>query len=96
MARYSRAQAHDLRETLEHVLVEEARGQRLGYRDGQDPRLAWRDIALHDEVRDPKYLEAALTRARLESRWASSRAERRAHAEAHDRIWDKLTLAHAE
>jgi len=90
VTRYSRAQAQDLREELERVLVEEGRGQRFAYRDGQEPRVAWRQIALHDDVFDPKYLEAALTRARLESRWAPSRDERRAHARAHDRIWHKL------
>jgi hypothetical protein len=88
--RYSRAQAHDLREALEPALIEGARGHRFDYRSGVDARTAWREIAVHDDVRDPRYLEAAMTRARLESRWAPTRVERRLMSATHDRIWDKL------
>lgn len=91
VARYSRAQAHDLRQALEQVLVEEGRGQSFGYRDERDPRQSWRELALHDDVRNVNYLEAALTRARLEYRRASTRSDRRKLVEAHEHIWRKLT-----
>jgi hypothetical protein len=90
VARYSRAQAHDLRQALEQILVDEGRGQSFGYRDERDPRQSWRELAMHDDVRNVNYLEAALTRARLEYQWASTRSDRRTLAEAHEHIWKKL------
>jgi hypothetical protein len=90
VARFSRAQAHDLREQLEQVLVAEGRGQSLAYRADADPRRLWREIAMRPDVHDAAFLEAALTRSRLELRWAESRAERRTLVEAHELIWRKL------
>ncbi|MCC6528262.1 MAG: hypothetical protein IT373_36795 [Polyangiaceae bacterium] len=91
VGRYSPAQAHDLREDLLPALVDGARPYRFDYRSAVDARLAWREIALHDEVRDRDYLEAALTRARLETPWSPRGVERRAMATAHERIWRKLS-----
>jgi hypothetical protein len=89
VARYSLAQAEDLRERLAKVLATEGRSLAAGYRDGPDPRDSWREVALNPRVDHAPYLEAALTRARLEYHFAPRR-DRRALAEVHARIWQKL------
>jgi hypothetical protein len=85
----SSAQASDLGERLASVLTEEGRALTATYRDGPDPCDAWREVALSPAVDHRPYLEAALTRARLElprARGPQARALRDAHA----RIWRKL------
>jgi hypothetical protein len=89
VARFSPAQASDLREALATVLSTEGRALAGGYRDGPDPSESWREVALSPRVEHRPYLEAALTRARLEWRFAPRR-EKRALAEVHARIWEKL------
>jgi hypothetical protein len=89
VARFSSAQASDLREVLVAALSTEGRALATGYRDGPDPRESWREVALGPHVEHRPYLEAALTRARLE-RCFAPRRERRALAEVHARIWAKL------
>jgi hypothetical protein len=89
VSRFSKAQAADLREALAAVLSSEGRALVATYRDGPDPCDAWREVALDPVVQHRPYLEAALTRARLES-GAAPRGERRAMTEAHARIWGKL------
>jgi hypothetical protein len=88
-SRFSPAQASDLREVLAAALSTEGRALASGYRDGPDPRESWREVALGPHVEHRPYLEAALTRARLEWRFAP-RPERRALAEVHARIGAKL------
>jgi hypothetical protein len=89
VARFSPAQASDLREALAIALSTEGRGLVAGYRDGPDPCESWREVALIPTVEHRLYLEAALTRARLEWRFAPRR-EKHALAEVHARIWAKL------
>jgi hypothetical protein len=89
VARFSPAQASDLREALAAALSTEGRAFATGYRDGPDPRESWREVALSPQVEHRPYLEAALTRARLERRFAPRR-ERGALADVHARIWAKL------
>jgi hypothetical protein len=89
VARFSRAQAEGLREALATALSTEGRALAAGYRGGPDPTESWRDVALSPMVQHGAYLEAALTRARLESRFAPRR-DRRALADVHARIWAKL------
>ncbi len=89
VARLSPAQATDLRDVLVAALATEGRALAAGYRGGPDPCESWRELALSPIVQDTAYLEVALTRARLE--WQlGPRRERRACAEAHARIWEKL------
>jgi hypothetical protein len=89
VARFSRAQASDLREALDAVLSTEGRALAFGYREAPDPSASWREVALSPHVEHRAYLEAALTRARLEWRFAPRR-EKRALAGVHARIWAKL------
>jgi hypothetical protein len=89
VARFSPAQASDLREALAAVLSTEGRGLAAAYRDSPDPCESWREVATSPIVEHRPYLEAALTRARLEWRFAPLR-EKRALAEVHARIWAKL------
>jgi hypothetical protein len=89
VARFSKAQASDLREALSAVLSAEGKALITTYRDGPDPSQSWREVALAPIVQHRPYLEAALTRARLESAAVPLR-ERRAMREVHARIWAKL------
>ena len=89
VARFSQAQAASLRETLDTTLTSEGHTLAFGYRDAPDPCTAWREVALHPSVHNTTYLEAALTRARLE--WGrADRRERPALHRTHDQIWDRL------
>jgi hypothetical protein len=89
VSRFSRAQAGDLREKLRLAFSTDGRGLMATYRDAPDPVESWRELATHPAVTNRDYLEAALTRARLERCWVPL-SERRALRRAHDTIWRKL------
>jgi hypothetical protein len=81
--------------SLRANVVEGAKGvMGMGYRTALDPEREWAQIALDPTVRDPAFLQACLTLARIE--WARTRgAVRVTLASQHDQIWEKLkSLAH--
>jgi hypothetical protein len=93
VARFSRAQAGDLREKLQAVMALSGRAA-LSYRDSLDPWTSWRQVALRPDVVDPEYLEAALTLARVELGRAAW-SQRRSLREMHALVWKRLTTSGA-
>jgi hypothetical protein len=89
VSRFSRVQAGELREQLRLALATAGAGLMANYRDAPDPVGSWQELATHPAVTNRGYLEAALTRARLERPWVPW-SERRALRRVHDAIWGKL------
>jgi hypothetical protein len=78
------------RSTLHANVADGARSKMTtGYRTSLDPEKDWIIVALDPTVRDPAFVQACFTLARIE--WGRTKGKARAKlAEQHEQLWEKL------